>query len=175
MCIEGKAHRGKIEKKGSDRKRRETQTKVDGVWRPSDVDKGEARWLKGWFKSRRAFYLRGNATANTPVTGQRPSHKMDFMTPIDTTRSLSPSLRRHCPISLPLSPFQWTTADAYVCLYPSRDHSSRVHSSFHPNSRVNRNIIRRVYSSRKKFSIPSLLSRHASSSPSFFHRSSTRY
>lgn len=33
MCIEGKAHTGtgKIEKKGSDRKRRETQTKVDGV------------------------------------------------------------------------------------------------------------------------------------------------
>lgn len=94
--------------------------------------------------------MRGNATANTPVTGQRPSHKMDFMTPIDTTRSLSPSLPRHCPISVALS----LSMDnrRRLCLPIPLERPLLESTSFPQNSRVNRgrNIIRpRVFVEEK--------------------------
>lgn len=60
----------------------------DGAWkRCGDAAAEDSQSVEG-AERRRAFYLPGNATANTPVTGQRPSHKMDFTMAIDTTRSL---------------------------------------------------------------------------------------
>lgn len=57
--------------------------------------------------------------ANTPVTGQRPSHKMDFMTPIDTTRSLSLS---HFPtVAVPLSRPVGCPPMPYIGPYLSRE------------------------------------------------------
>lgn len=104
--------------------------------------------------------MRGNATANTPVTGQRPSHKMDFMTPIDTTRSLFPSLRRRCPISVPLS----LSMDncRRLCLLPIPlerppllQSTSFRQTQSKPKTEYN-SFVRRMYSLMKKFSIPFL-------------------
>lgn len=100
--------------------------------------------------------MRGNATANTPVTGQRPSHKMDFMTPIDTTRSLSPSFRRRCPISVPLS----LSMDnrRRLCLpipleRPLLESTSFRQAQGKPRTEYN-SFVCRVYSLRQNFSIP---------------------
>lgn len=104
--------------------------------------------------------MRGNATANTPVTGQRPSHKMDFMTPIDTTRSLFPSLRRRCPISVPLSLSMDNCRRLCLPPIPLERPPLLQSTSFRqtqgkPKTEYN-SFVCRMYSLMKKFSIPFL-------------------
>lgn len=85
---------------------------------------------------------------------------MDFMTPIDTTRSLFPSLRRRCPISVPLSLSMDNCRRLCLLPIPLERPPLLQSTSFRqtqgkPKTEYN-SFVRRMYSLMKKFSIPFL-------------------